>query len=815
MKKTISINISGQVFNIEEDSYDKLKQYLGAITKYFSTYGDSKEILTDIEGRIAEKFLDYLKKEDKQAISAENVDSIIASMGSVSDFEAIKEEEDMFSADPKTDIENAANEIKATSDTSQTTGEGSYKTSSAKDASAPKRIYRDSLRKIIGGVCAGYAHYFRVDPVWIRLLFLACISLAPLAEPLGGIIMLLYIASWIAFPANNELKEDEKIKKFFRDPDKKVLAGVVAGVSKYIGMDLGLLRLLFVLAIPLGGAGIIIYLIIWAVAPFAKTITDKMQMKGQPITLENIETNIKTANSYVPKAESAIATVLLFPFRLIGKIFSAIGPLFQFALVGVRIFAGLLLSFIGIICLLALVAALFSSWGAFGDFPIATFGDVPLNLVARDAPRSLFFFGFFASAIPFLVLALAGFSLVSKKNIFNSVIVQTLGGLWIMGIFGAGMAASKYANNFKRFGTYEKIQTITTPGKTPTLDISDNEGWGTYNDVSYRLEVSNEADIQVLQKFEAYGPTEEQAQKNAQSIEYKITQTDSLLIFKRNLELGPTTNFRKQELKTTINIPKDKIFYITRQFAADFDNFDIDWNNVNWDIKANKVKGHAAARFKFDNNGNLEIIDKEENAKRDDEGTYTKEYSFDKFNSLELNGNIIVEIEEGNQTSVIARAINENSLDNLKLSMNDETIKTTFLDNDDDENDEIILKITMPNIQNIKLEDQANVTIRNISSKKINIKLKNNSALKIEGKTEKLNLELRDQSTFKGANLKAEKVDITSHNQSSAKVKAINSLKAEANDESEIEYIGKPIVLVKSTNNQSTISKISEEDIED
>jgi hypothetical protein len=63
MKKTISINISGQVFNIEEDGYDKLKGYLGAITKYFSSYGDSKEILTDIEGRIAEKFFDYLKKD--------------------------------------------------------------------------------------------------------------------------------------------------------------------------------------------------------------------------------------------------------------------------------------------------------------------------------------------------------------------------------------------------------------------------------------------------------------------------------------------------------------------------------------------------------------------------------------------------------------------------------------------------------------------------------------------------------------------------------------------------------------------------------
>lgn len=88
MKKTISINIGGVIFHIEEDGYEKLKSYLNSIQKYFSAFADSKEILSDIEGRIAERFLNKQKAENKQVISLADVDELIAAMGTVADFEA-------------------------------------------------------------------------------------------------------------------------------------------------------------------------------------------------------------------------------------------------------------------------------------------------------------------------------------------------------------------------------------------------------------------------------------------------------------------------------------------------------------------------------------------------------------------------------------------------------------------------------------------------------------------------------------------------------------------------------------------------------
>src|SRR6478752_8779985 len=92
MKKNISINISGIIFHIEEDGYENLRKYLDSINKYFASFEDSSEILADIESRVAEIFLSKLN-EGKQVITADDVNALIATMGSVSDFKAAEDQE--------------------------------------------------------------------------------------------------------------------------------------------------------------------------------------------------------------------------------------------------------------------------------------------------------------------------------------------------------------------------------------------------------------------------------------------------------------------------------------------------------------------------------------------------------------------------------------------------------------------------------------------------------------------------------------------------------------------------------------------------
>jgi len=87
MKKNISINIAGTLFHIEESGYHLLEEYLTSINAYFSTFDDHKDIIEDIESRISEIFLDK-RSTGNEVILLSDVESLITTMGTVTDFEA-------------------------------------------------------------------------------------------------------------------------------------------------------------------------------------------------------------------------------------------------------------------------------------------------------------------------------------------------------------------------------------------------------------------------------------------------------------------------------------------------------------------------------------------------------------------------------------------------------------------------------------------------------------------------------------------------------------------------------------------------------
>ena len=85
MKKTVSINMNGIIFNIDEDAYEMLQKYLGEISSRFSNAEEGKEIISDIEARISELFSQKVNAA-KQVITIEDVQDVISIMGSPSDF---------------------------------------------------------------------------------------------------------------------------------------------------------------------------------------------------------------------------------------------------------------------------------------------------------------------------------------------------------------------------------------------------------------------------------------------------------------------------------------------------------------------------------------------------------------------------------------------------------------------------------------------------------------------------------------------------------------------------------------------------------
>ncbi|MGL5892873.1 MAG: PspC domain-containing protein, partial [Bacteroidia bacterium] len=152
MNKTVTINISGIIFHIEEDAFQVLQNYLHLLRTRFSREEGCDEIMADIESRIAE----LLKAKiggSKEVIVKADIDEVIAIMGSPESFEDGSEPQNTQNTAGQNQQQN-------------TSGQQSYSRGYNR-----RRLFRDTDDRIVGGVCAGLGHYFDVNPVWIRLAF--------------------------------------------------------------------------------------------------------------------------------------------------------------------------------------------------------------------------------------------------------------------------------------------------------------------------------------------------------------------------------------------------------------------------------------------------------------------------------------------------------------------------------------------------------------------------------------------------------------------------------------------------------------------
>lgn len=159
MKKTFTINISGTIFHIEEDAYEVLQKYLINLKNHFGPDEEGKEILADIEARIAEIF-SAKSENDKNVITLDWVNEVIQTMGTPEDFAEEEGEEESI----------------------------------ASEAKRKRRLYRDPDHRVLGGVCGGMGAYFNLDPVVLRIIFAILFFVTFPAGPIA------YIILWIAVP---------------------------------------------------------------------------------------------------------------------------------------------------------------------------------------------------------------------------------------------------------------------------------------------------------------------------------------------------------------------------------------------------------------------------------------------------------------------------------------------------------------------------------------------------------------------------------------------------------------------------------------
>jgi len=165
MTTTITVNISGNAYTIEEEAFQKLENYLKSIRSRISNSLEADEVIADIEARIAELFRASCPT-TREVVTLQMVNEMIGIMGQPGDFG--DDEAEAESRDDKS--QSTVNE----------------------PLSTPKKLYRDPSNQMIGGVCSGLAAYFNTDTSVMRLIFIVLL--------IAGISPFIYIVLWIAMP---------------------------------------------------------------------------------------------------------------------------------------------------------------------------------------------------------------------------------------------------------------------------------------------------------------------------------------------------------------------------------------------------------------------------------------------------------------------------------------------------------------------------------------------------------------------------------------------------------------------------------------
>ncbi len=520
MNKTFSVNISGLIFNIEEEAYQVLSLYLETLKTYLRNSQGKEEILADIEARIAELFTQKIT-DRKQAIVKTEVEDVIAILGQPEEF--MLDEEDLT---PEAGAETGTEDMK--------------------DEKLSKRVYRNADDKIAGGVLSGLAAYFNHDPIWWRLIY-----------------VIVVVAGW--------------------------------------------------------GSPILIYLILWIIIPEAKTRAEKLQMRGEAVTVESLKRSVEEETEHLrkkaanladagagAKLKGAVQEIVQFFVTALGMVFKVLGKIIAVFLV----FWGVIATFASIFMLCAGVHQLtFDNEGLIT--PHQSLDDLAQFVTNSEGDADLIIIGGFLAMLTTALGALfIGLRMLSSqvRNLGRYNVGLILLALWICGLAMLAIGGGRTLKDFSK--TEQTVSTETIPYKGDTLSLVLDEdhhpflsrfadhgrvhastdileikdGWVYCSDVRLdiqQIDSGRPAEVKVVRY--ADGRTSLDALKRSQNINYQW-KCDSLgnLKFKEYVLFPVKDKYRSQQVNITVYLPVGKSIYLsprTNRIYFDLRNVTHTWDN--------------------------------------------------------------------------------------------------------------------------------------------------------------------------------------------------------------------------------------------
>jgi phage shock protein PspC (stress-responsive transcriptional regulator) len=568
MKKVININLSGRVIPIEESAFQILQSYIDALRNHFNGEEGRDEIINDIQDRIAELLEQEIKK-GSPCITDQKINETIGIMGKVEDFVKLDEREE--------------------SHTNTTTTEKEITRSG---------LFRNENDKVLGGVCSGIAHALKIDPVVLRILFVLFV--------LGwGTGILIYIILWLVLPKKSLTNNIRK--KFFRNPEGKVLGGVAGGLAAYFNIPVWIPRIIFLLPLisalfpnelpfiiiggGFGGTFFITYLLIWMFVPLAQTSSEKMQMRGDKIDINSIKASVKEEmNQLKSRSENIGEKISTGAAQITSEVTQQ--PRYRFLHIIGTLLKVFVLFIAGIFALSGMIIAGALLLVAFVSYPAHDF-------IFNTDVQKISFWGtlFFFVCIPIiaLVIGLIRTIIGARRNKYLSL---SLAALWFIGWIALFLFASSLAGEFK----YEKsVQTnitgniadsatllVTSPSKPIAssdtywwLDMNE-EGFDItndsmrYNNVALQISKSNDSAYSINIMKYSRGKSKKLAEEKAEKISFDVAIQDSILMLDNGISIDKKSAFRGQRVVVEIKVPVGRKIIFDKNLEENFEAFDIE-----------------------------------------------------------------------------------------------------------------------------------------------------------------------------------------------------------------------------------------------
>ncbi|GEM_PF-1225406 len=558
MNKVITINLSGRLITIDEEAYQQLNAYLTWLKQFFSKEEGGLDIYSDMEDRIAELFDDKLRK-NLVSISAEDVQAVIKIMGSPEQI-AMETAEHYEEAEPL----NARSGTKREEPAGNTPGGISPNTTG--------KLVRNLNDKVLGGVCSGLANYFSADPVLIRILMV-------LGFFFYGTTVFLYILLWIILPAAYPVSTTSLKRRWYRTDEGKVLGGVCSGMSYQLRISKQWLRFLF--AFPLIGVAFfniineddlasfctaalpimtILYIVLWIALPKASTLTEKMELKGERLDVQNLSSALKEQNEKGSGQHLERPGTLATAFRILAYIVLA----FLILIVG-SILVGLLVALLGV--LFGFSTAGISVW------PLSH-----LIFESQAQALTLFIASILVVLLPIIIIIRWLVLRIKKPARKTKWIGYSLSSLFLLSLFAVVFIFSGLVSDFKYAYKYNSPLSLVQPKDTLIITRLDQQWEGLYADEDwikkgiddkYQLRI---ASLQILPSEDSFyhldlerqsnGSSAKQAKALSEALNYSYQQDSSILKLPEYLKLGTPELFRAQLATAVVKVPKGRVFKI-------------------------------------------------------------------------------------------------------------------------------------------------------------------------------------------------------------------------------------------------------------